>query len=167
MNAVQNWNQLPVVLTTEEAADVLRVHTNTILSMAVNDDIPAVKVGRAWRISRDILKQYVEGELLMSERDDEPLSLGDNTLTHEYDGIMFSAKIHPEDPGQALVGAVVDGVGFVAPCVIRHDETEPGDPGSRVRMARVSVKRNHADDLSAYNVVFLGEDELSMDVEHI
>jgi excisionase family DNA binding protein len=51
-----DWNQLPLLLTTEEVADLLRVHVNTIKIMVRAGKLPAVKVGRAWRIKRsDVL----------------------------------------------------------------------------------------------------------------
>jgi len=49
------------VLTTEEAADFLRVSTKTILTLARQGDLPGEKVGRAWRFLRAELLEYVRG----------------------------------------------------------------------------------------------------------
>jgi excisionase family DNA binding protein len=49
------------VLTTEEAADLLRVSSKTILSLARDGSIPGEKVGRAWRFLRSDLLEYVHG----------------------------------------------------------------------------------------------------------
>lgn len=38
------------LLTVQEAADLLRVHRNTIYAMIHDGRLPAFKVGRAWRI---------------------------------------------------------------------------------------------------------------------
>jgi len=49
------------VLTTEEAADLLRVSTKTILALARRGELPGEKVGRAWRFLRADLLNYVRG----------------------------------------------------------------------------------------------------------
>jgi excisionase family DNA binding protein len=49
------------VLTTEEAADLLRVSTKTILALARQGDLPGEKVGRAWRFLRGELLEYLRG----------------------------------------------------------------------------------------------------------
>ena len=47
------------VLTTEEAAILLRVSTKTILGLASRGTLPGRKVGRAWRFLRSDLVAYV------------------------------------------------------------------------------------------------------------
>ena len=49
------------VLTTEEAADLLRVSTKTILGLVSRGTLPGRKVGRAWRFLRSDLVAYVHG----------------------------------------------------------------------------------------------------------
>ena len=49
------------VLTTEEAAELLRVSTKTILSLAREGLLPGEKVGRAWRFLRADLIEYLHG----------------------------------------------------------------------------------------------------------
>jgi excisionase family DNA binding protein len=49
------------VLTAEEAADLLRVSTKTILALARDGSLPGEKVGRAWRFLRADLLEYVRG----------------------------------------------------------------------------------------------------------
>jgi excisionase family DNA binding protein len=49
------------VLTTEEAAEFLRVSTKTILALARQGDLPGEKVGRAWRFLRAELLDYLRG----------------------------------------------------------------------------------------------------------
>jgi excisionase family DNA binding protein len=49
------------VLTTEEAAELLRVSTKTILALARQGELPGEKVGRAWRFLRAELLEYVRG----------------------------------------------------------------------------------------------------------
>jgi excisionase family DNA binding protein len=50
------------VLTTEEAADLLRVSSKTILALARDGSLPGEKVGRAWRFLRSDLLDYVHGD---------------------------------------------------------------------------------------------------------
>jgi excisionase family DNA binding protein len=50
------------VLTAEEAADLLRVSTKTVLTLARNGSLPGTKVGRAWRFLRADLVAYVHGD---------------------------------------------------------------------------------------------------------
>lgn len=49
------------VLTTEEAADVLKVSAKTILKLARDGAFPGQKVGRAWRFRRSDLMGFVGG----------------------------------------------------------------------------------------------------------
>lgn len=47
------------VLTADEAADLLRVSTRTVLALARDGALPGTKVGRAWRFLRTDLVAYV------------------------------------------------------------------------------------------------------------
>lgn len=49
------------ILTTEEAADFLRVSSKTLLALARDGALPGTKVGRAWRFVRADLVGYVRG----------------------------------------------------------------------------------------------------------
>lgn len=50
------------VLTTEEAAGLLRVSTKTVLTLAGKGELPGRQVGRAWRFLRSDLVAYVHGD---------------------------------------------------------------------------------------------------------
>jgi excisionase family DNA binding protein len=50
------------VLTANEAAELLRVSTRTVLTLAREGKLPGEKVGRAWRFVRADLLDYVRGE---------------------------------------------------------------------------------------------------------
>lgn len=50
------------VLTTEEAAEFLRVSTKTVLALAREGSLPGTKVGRAWRFLRADLLGYLHGD---------------------------------------------------------------------------------------------------------
>jgi excisionase family DNA binding protein len=63
--------ELVEVLTTEEAADLLRVSTKTVLALARDGSLPGTKVGRAWRFLRADLVAYVHG----GQHDQQPLGI--------------------------------------------------------------------------------------------
>lgn len=48
-----DWNEVPLLLTVDEAAAILRVHANTVTYLIRNGQLPASKIGRAWRITRE------------------------------------------------------------------------------------------------------------------
>ena len=52
------------VLTPEEAAALLKVSTKTVLRRARAGELPAGKVGRAWRFRRSELLAFLSGEAL-------------------------------------------------------------------------------------------------------
>lgn len=53
----KNWEVMPVILTTEECAAVLRVSEDTILRKIKRGELEATKVMGHWRISKDHLKK--------------------------------------------------------------------------------------------------------------
>ena len=55
------WEQLPVMLTTEEVSCILRVTEVSVRTMIRDGRLPGVKIGKAWRIERDQLRRFVEG----------------------------------------------------------------------------------------------------------
>ena len=56
------WDQLPVMMTSEEASCVLRVTEVTVRTMIRDGRLPGVKIGKSWRIDRDQLRRFVEGD---------------------------------------------------------------------------------------------------------
>lgn len=59
MNVTQ-WSDLPLVLTTDQAAAVLQLKRRTIANMLDRGDLHGVKVGKEWRVSRAELVRFVE-----------------------------------------------------------------------------------------------------------
>lgn len=49
------------ILTTDEAAGLLRVSSKTVLALARDGILPGTKVGRAWRFLRADRLEYVHG----------------------------------------------------------------------------------------------------------
>ncbi|MEX2551536.1 MAG: helix-turn-helix domain-containing protein [Actinomycetota bacterium] len=56
------------VLTADEAAELLRVSTKTVLGLARQGALPGEKVGRAWRFVRSDLLDYVGGGRRLGKR---------------------------------------------------------------------------------------------------
>ena len=50
---------LPVVLTAAEAMDVLGVGKNTMYRLLKSGELPAVRIGRVWRIQMEELSRYL------------------------------------------------------------------------------------------------------------
>lgn len=55
-------NVQQTVFTLAEAAKYLRVHPQTIYKMVRTGELPAAKIGRAWRIHKDTLDAYLKGQ---------------------------------------------------------------------------------------------------------
>jgi len=62
MNTSQ-WSDLPLVLTSEQAAAVLQLKRRTIANMLDRGDLRGVKVGKEWRVSRAELLRFMEGSV--------------------------------------------------------------------------------------------------------
>ncbi len=58
----ETMQEVAEVLTADEAADLLRVSTKTVLALAREGTLPGEKVGRAWRFVRADLLDYVRGQ---------------------------------------------------------------------------------------------------------
>ena len=58
----------PRLLTTQEAAEFLRVSRATIRRWCKAGQLPAVRIGRQWRIDMDQLERVLAGELPLGER---------------------------------------------------------------------------------------------------
>ena len=54
-------NDDPVVLTLDEAAELLRVDVKQMRKIAANGEVPGRKVGNEWRFSRDALLNWLSG----------------------------------------------------------------------------------------------------------
>jgi len=49
----------PTILTVQEVARYLRVHTMTVYRMIQRGDLPGVRVGRGWRFKRDQIDRWL------------------------------------------------------------------------------------------------------------
>lgn len=60
MNTSQ-WSDLPLVLTSDQAAAVLQVNRRTLTNMLDRGSLRGVKIGKEWRVSRTEIMRFVEG----------------------------------------------------------------------------------------------------------
>ncbi|MEW6573480.1 MAG: helix-turn-helix domain-containing protein [Bacillota bacterium] len=57
-----DWDDLPAILTLQEAAQFLRRGYRCVLALCHTRGFPAIRLGRAWRINRDGLRRWLEQE---------------------------------------------------------------------------------------------------------
>lgn len=62
------WEPL---LTSEEAADRFRVHPKTVIRMARNHDLPAVRIGKLWRFRESDLARWAEDQVESTRQSSE------------------------------------------------------------------------------------------------
>ena len=55
--------------TLHEVADLLGFHYNTIRRMVKNGELPAVKLGKAWRVRKLDLERFTDPNRAQSEKD--------------------------------------------------------------------------------------------------
>lgn len=51
---------LPEILRLREVADYLCIHKNTVYKLIRRGDLPAFRVGKSWRIRREVLAALLE-----------------------------------------------------------------------------------------------------------
>lgn len=56
----RDWEQMPLVLTPEEVAQLLNLNAQTVRKYARDNTIPAIKVGKCHRFNRDVIRNLVE-----------------------------------------------------------------------------------------------------------
>lgn len=55
-----NREDMPDMLTISEVATYLKLHELTVRRLAREGELPAFKVGRQWRIKRNLLEAWIE-----------------------------------------------------------------------------------------------------------
>ncbi|MFZ4893282.1 helix-turn-helix domain-containing protein [Plantibacter sp. Mn2098] len=64
MNVLQDDTALGRFLTIADTADILNVSTTDVAELIDSGQLPAIRVGRGgpWRIERDVLEGYIDGQ---------------------------------------------------------------------------------------------------------
>ena len=94
MNASQ-WSDLPLVLTSDQAAAMLQVKRRTIANMLDRGDLRGVKIGKEWRVSRAELMRFVDGGAAKARGEVSPMVDTIPTLTNK--GGVLVAQAEPLD----------------------------------------------------------------------
>ena len=61
---MEGLNRAPLVYSVAEAAKILKTSRQQVRKMIQNKELPAVKVGREWRISAEQLQEFITESLL-------------------------------------------------------------------------------------------------------
>ena len=64
--------EFPQIMTIADVAEYLGLHELTVRRLAREGAIPALKLGRQWRIKRDLLEQWIENRSLDNAVDSGP-----------------------------------------------------------------------------------------------
>lgn len=54
--AYYSWDELPLLLDIETASIVLRISQDSVRQMCKNGDLPAIHIGKQWRIDKEKLR---------------------------------------------------------------------------------------------------------------
>jgi excisionase family DNA binding protein len=60
---VSHWSDLPLVLTSKQAAAVLQLKPRVVADLLDRGDLRGVKIGKEWRVSRAELMRFVLGQV--------------------------------------------------------------------------------------------------------
>ena len=91
MNVMQ-WSDLPLVLTSDQAAAVLQLKRRTIAKMLDRGDLHGVKVGKEWRVSRTELVRFVEGNAASTAGSPAPTADTVPSLTNKGGILVVQAE---------------------------------------------------------------------------
>ena len=64
--------EFPQIMTIADVAEYLGLHELTVRRLAREGAIPALKLGRQWRIKRDLLEKWIENRSLDNVVDISP-----------------------------------------------------------------------------------------------
>lgn len=56
-----NWDDVPSVMGTQQVADLLQVHINTVKKLITTGKLAAFRVGRVYRVNKVDLLEYIKG----------------------------------------------------------------------------------------------------------
>ena len=115
------------VLTTREAAELLRAHVETVRRLARRGEIPAFKIGKDWRFRRDALLRWTETHDLR-HREPHVLVIDDDKMIRD----LLRRLLEPEGYRVATASDGEQGLEYVAhgtPDVVLLDLKMPGTNG--------------------------------------
>ena len=60
-NAFYDWSRVPLILDTTQAALLLQITPDRLAHLCKTGQFPAMRVGKAWRIGREAIRERLEG----------------------------------------------------------------------------------------------------------
>lgn len=90
---VTQWSDLPLVLTSDQAATVLQLTRRTITNMLDRGDLHGFRVGKEWRVSRAELVRFVEGSAVGAQTKATPVDEVSPSLIDK--GGVLVAQVEP------------------------------------------------------------------------
>ncbi len=85
---VSHWSDLPLVLTSKQAAAVLQLKPRTVANMLDRGDLRGVKIGKEWRVSRAELMRFVLGEADITVQEQAATPAGRIPVVINKDGVL-------------------------------------------------------------------------------
>lgn len=58
----RNFSGIPAIMTFNEARAVLKIGRNKMLELIHSGELPAFRIGNRWRVTRENLISYIEGQ---------------------------------------------------------------------------------------------------------
>ena len=68
--------EMKATLNVKEVAELLGVHTNTVYTYLASKQIPAIRLGRRWLISRNAVMKWLESDDRISDSEFQSLIHG-------------------------------------------------------------------------------------------
>lgn len=59
----KTWEDLPLIMTTNDLSSLFDVDARTVRKMCENGAIPARKVSKQWRVNRERLREFLNGDV--------------------------------------------------------------------------------------------------------
>jgi excisionase family DNA binding protein len=81
---------MAVVITVQEAAQMLKLHPRTIMNMARRGEIPSTKIGRQWRFDAAVLEKWLAEQMAINGR-----AKAVESLSAEEAGSLRAAEARP------------------------------------------------------------------------
>jgi excisionase family DNA binding protein len=102
---LRQWDDLPLVLTTSEVAEVLRLQRRTVTRMLVAGRLRGVKTGKDWRVARVEVERFMN----VTREQAGPVAATNQQTGDELTLAEVDAETWANDPMTKLIGAFAGG----------------------------------------------------------
>jgi excisionase family DNA binding protein len=63
MKMFYNWDEVPLLLSVKDVANILGIGQATAYSLVNSGTLPRVKIGKNYKVSKGLLRQWLEKEM--------------------------------------------------------------------------------------------------------